>query len=175
MKLRVLIGETSKSLWQRATCFNPCTSVFIRGLVITLLFGIASGCKKSETPVPPPSGTAASAANSAIILRLHWLGKDKIAGETNAAGLMRIWQEPESARVEEQTIEKLSHAPWRLLSGDDKATNAANALLLPVLNDLVRAESYLEVTERGEGREERGEGKAETGKAESRNGTSEEP
>ncbi len=59
---------------------------------------------------------------------------------------MRIWNEPESAKLEAQTLEKLSLAPWRLLRGET-GTNAAATLLRPLLDDAVREESYLEVNQ----------------------------
>ncbi len=66
--------------------------------------------------------------------RLHWLGRQQLAAETNAARFMDIWKLPESARLEAQLLNKLAGA-----------TNAAAAGLRPLLDDLVQAESYAEV------------------------------
>jgi hypothetical protein len=120
-------------------------------ILLALALALASGCKKSEAPQPPPpstpsASTSAVAAND-VIARVHWLGKDQIEKDPNAAALMKIWQTPESDRLEAQTLEKLSRAPWRLLLGDDKATNSANALFAPIVSDLLQAESYLEIAQ----------------------------
>src|SRR5205823_667240 len=74
--------------------------------------------------------------------------------ETNASAFMQIWNLPESARLEAQTLDKLSTAPWRLLKGMTNgaaSTNAqtpvgASTLLRPLLEDLIQEESFLEIT-----------------------------
>jgi hypothetical protein len=73
---------------------------------------ICIGCNKAvETqPLVVPYSTAAQ-----TVARIHWLGMKQIAAQTNAAAFMKIWNEPESARLEAQTLDKLSTAPWRLL------------------------------------------------------------
>jgi hypothetical protein len=106
------------------------------------------GCRQESTP----TAAAASAASPAVpasplgdlAARIHWLGRKRVSAETNAAGFMRIWNEPESAALEKQTLDRLSPAPWRLLRGET-GTNAASALLRPLLDDLVQEESYLEI------------------------------
>ncbi|HVU09293.1 MAG TPA: hypothetical protein VHG89_12195 [Verrucomicrobiae bacterium] len=55
----------------------------------------------------------------------------------------RIWQLPQSARLETQTLNKLAVAPWLSLSNDIIATNALR--LRPLLNDIVQEESYFEI------------------------------
>lgn len=77
------------------------------------------------------------------ILRVHWLGKKKIAADTNSAGLMTIWKMPESVKFEAETLDKLSLAPWRWLRGETNET--ATNLLRPLLQDLTEQESYVEV------------------------------
>ncbi len=83
-----------------------------------LLAALGSGCRKSE-PSPGP-GPAAGPADT--IARVHWLGKKRLAAETNAAGLMAVWNLPESANLEAQALDKLASAPWGL-----PRTNAAAA------------------------------------------------
>ncbi len=53
---------------------------------------------------------------------------------------------PESLRLESQTLDKLSSAPWRLLTTATPLSNAPTALLRPLLDDLVQEESYLEIS-----------------------------
>jgi hypothetical protein len=105
-----------------------------------LLFS-AGGCKKSE---PAPGSAPPPASSGQLLARVHWLGKKRLSTEPTATNLMQIWNRPESARLESQTLNKLSTAPWRLLLHQSE-TNPASALLRPILEDLVQAESYLEV------------------------------
>ena len=114
-------------------------------LVAALIVASGAGCRKS-TPAPEPAApepTAPSAPAVETVARIHWLGKERLAAETNAAGLMTIWNLPESARLETQTLGKLSVAPWPLLHRE--ADTNASALLRPLLDDALQEESYLEV------------------------------
>lgn len=92
---------------------------------------------------------AASSAESALPVsipaeaRIHWSGMKRLSGGTNAASLMAVWNLPQSRRLEQPTLDKLSLAPWRLLHRN-LDTNAA-ALSRPLLDDLVADESYLEI------------------------------
>lgn len=115
------------------------------------------GCSPTENsapkPAPPSGGTnaqlpalsAAPASLAGPLVRLHWLGKKRLAAEANATNFMAIWNLPESARLEAQTLDKLATAPWRLLPDVTPLSNAPTALLRPVLDDLVQEECYLEV------------------------------
>ena len=76
---------------------------------------------------------------------VHWLGKKRISAESNATNFMAIWNLPESVKLEAQTLDKLSTAPWRLLSVATPLSNAPVALFRPLLDDLAQEESYLEV------------------------------
>jgi len=126
--------------WQRA----------LLALLGAVALAALSSCKKSpprdsaeERAHPSPS----SNHQSEVIARVHWLGKKRIVAETNAASFMQVWNLPESVRLEEQTLDRLSTAPWRLLKGDTNAapTNGTAALLRPLLDDLVQQEWLLEV------------------------------
>jgi hypothetical protein len=114
--------------------FRCIGSAFVAALVV----GSGAGCKKSEPgpSAPPPVETVA---------RVHWLGKKRLAGETNAASFMDIWNLPASAKLGAQTLDKLSLAPWRLLKGDAATNGAPSARLRTLLDDLVQEESYLEM------------------------------
>lgn len=117
------------------------------GLLLALLAFCGSGCEKSA---PKSNSTRENASPtgdiSNSIVRLHWIGKKRIAEDTNAAELIAIWNLPESVRLETQTVEKLSTAPWRLLLGQS-GTNAGSLLLRPLIRDLVEEECYLEISE----------------------------
>jgi hypothetical protein len=127
---------------------------FVQGRVLNVgcwLFCLALfvGCSKSE----PPAANSRTGTQSAVsqfqpstsVARLHWLGKKRLAAESNATNLMALWNLPESEKLETQTLEKLATAPWRLLKTTTPLSNAPVALLRPLLDDLVQAESYLEV------------------------------
>src|SRR5205809_385059 len=158
----------SKNIHSPSPCsdFGPRTSFGLRpsdfGLrylaaLCCLMALLAAGCKKSSPTDEPRTQTTASPSSldpqTSPVARIHWLGKKRIAGETNAAGFMKIWNLPESARVEAQTLDKLSTAPWRLLKVEtipSAVTNAltpigASPLLRPLLDDLVKEESYVEI------------------------------
>lgn len=102
------------------------------------------GCSPSS-PKSEPSPNATSPKAESPVLRLHWLGKKRLAGEASATNFMAIWSMPESEKLERQTLDKLSTAPWRLLPKATSLSNAPVALLRPLLDDLIQAESYLEV------------------------------
>ena len=105
---------------------------------------VGAGCDKSATP--DSRSTVPYALTSQTVAHFHWLGKKQLAVTTNAASLMRIWNQPESAAVEAQALDKLSTAPWRLLP-HVATTNSTVAAprLRSLLDDCVQAESYFEV------------------------------
>jgi hypothetical protein len=123
----------------------PCLSL---GLLVVVALLAGDGCKPSATTPPPtppsPPAPPATAAPLETVARIHWLGMKRLAAETNAAHFMEVWSLPESAKLENQTLDKLAAAPWRFLHGNWAETNSAMALLRPLLDDLVQEESYFE-------------------------------
>src|SRR4029077_1044062 len=116
---------------------NQLVSVMLAALCGVLF----SGCKKeASTPSTPPRLLSAEGT----VARIHWLGKKQIMVETNSAGLMRIWNQPDSARIESEALDKISTAPWRLVQQQLPANNASDSLR-PLLDDMVQAECYMEV------------------------------
>ena len=110
-----------------------------------LLFAAVVGCGKSEPEPKSPAPRVPTPDAGKTVVRLHWLGKKRIAAENNATNFMAIWNLPESAKLEAQTLDKLATAPWRLLAAATPLSNAPVAGLRPLLDDLVSEESYLEV------------------------------
>jgi hypothetical protein len=104
--------------------------------VATLIAAFGFGCKKSGPAVAPPPVEK--------VARIHWLGKKRLAAETNASYFMSLWNLAESVKLEAQTLHKLSLAPWQLRDGNT-ATNAASAQLRPLLEDILQQESCLEI------------------------------
>ncbi|MSU59977.1 MAG: hypothetical protein EXS35_17715 [Pedosphaera sp.] len=109
-----------------------------------VVFVAATGCNKSE-PAKPAASTDAGASKGAGLSRWHWLGKNRLAADTNAIQFLTLWNLPESVALETQTLDKLSLAPWRLLKGDTSTNVPPAKLLRPLLDDLVREESFVEL------------------------------
>ena len=42
----------------------------------------------------------ATISEAETVARLHWLGKRAVAADTNAVNVMRIWNEPETTRLD---------------------------------------------------------------------------
>ena len=130
---------------------------------LLLLVALGGGCKKSA-PAPsllPP----APPALPETVARIRWLGKQRLAADTNAAFVMGIWNLPESKALEAQTLDRLAVG---LLGGSRGAgtsnqssvisnrgavisnrlsviSNRESALLRPLLDDLLQQESFVEV------------------------------
>jgi hypothetical protein len=112
-------------------------------VVLGVAFGV--GCNRSESNPVAPQESTASAESPELVARVHWLGKQRLGAEANAASLMGIWNLAESAELEAQVLDKFSLSPWRLLKGDAATNGAPVSLLRPLLDDLVQEEFYLEV------------------------------
>ncbi len=122
----------------------PAIRLFIHGFLIATIL-LVNGCGKSH-PNPStlnPQGSTPSSLSPSF--RLHWLGKKRLAAEPNATNFVSIWNMPESQRLESQTLDKLSTAPWRLLTTATPLSNAPTALLRSLLDDLVQEETYIEI------------------------------
>src|SRR5712675_1982586 len=92
-------------------------------LVLAALF--SGGCKKEEGGGPAAQAPRSTGAETPVVARVHWLGKKRIAAETNSAYFMTLWNLPETAELEAQTLDKLATAPWRLLLHQAGGTNIA--------------------------------------------------
>lgn len=114
----------------------------LAGIAFVLIAGFCVGCGKSSAPAAASGAT--NGLSTVPSLRLHWLGKKKMAAEADATSLMTIWRLPESVRLEAQTLDKLATAPWQLWTTKTVPSNAPSALLRPLLEDLISEESYLE-------------------------------
>jgi hypothetical protein len=125
-------------------------------LAAVLVLGLQA-CKKSSPAADnlPAAEKQIKAENflpvGDTLARIHWLGKKRIAADTNSASLMTVWKLPESVRLEQQTLDKLALAPSYPPKGIQATnyqpyieTNANAKLLRPLLEDLLQEESYLE-------------------------------
>lgn len=121
----------------------------LMGFTLAIIAGFCGGCGKSGSPTSEsdqskPVSLLDSKSSAIPALRLHWIGKHKLAITPDATNLMTIWNMPESVRLENRTLDKLATAPWRFWATNMVLSNVPSALLRPVLEDLLRNESYLE-------------------------------
>jgi hypothetical protein len=76
----------------------------------------------------------------------HFVGVDAIQKGNTATTFQRVWKMPESAELREQSLQKLARAPFEFWKAKlPQGTKDEAALIRPLLDDLVRAESYFEV------------------------------
>lgn len=85
------------------------------------------------------SGPAVTPLAAAPAARLHWLGLSAIGADPNAAPFLKVWSLPQTAALTAQTLDQVSRRP---AAGQ---TNAATALLRPLLDDLIASESFVEL------------------------------
>ncbi|HET7623768.1 MAG TPA: hypothetical protein VFM25_00785 [Verrucomicrobiae bacterium] len=119
------------------------------GIIAAATLFLTVGCGKGEMQSAASVSTnqlSSAAPQSDVIARIDWIGKNQLLADTNAAHLASLWNLPESAKLEKQTLDKLSRAPWLLLLHRAADTNSA-ALLRPLLDDMLESESRLEIRE----------------------------
>jgi hypothetical protein len=90
--------------------------------------------------------TQASPPAPDLIARVHFAGAEQISADTNAVAFTNLWCSPEAQALREQTLNKLSRAPYdwlkqKILSG----TNDEAGQLRPLLDDLLGAEWFLQI------------------------------
>ncbi|HVV02210.1 MAG TPA: hypothetical protein VHH88_12655, partial [Verrucomicrobiae bacterium] len=144
----------------RKRVINTATSIGTAALSSLLLLG-AAGCDKKSGPTEgqqpatnAPAQAAAVSSRAEASLRIHWIGKQHIEADTNAAYLTSIWKAPESQKLEAEVLDKLSVAPWRVNSTnleESLLAHPASRLFRPLLGDLLNDEFYLELTPRTNG------------------------
>lgn len=105
---------------------------------------LATGCGKTDSQPPIGAPPVAATNAGAAFLKFHWVGKKQIVAANVATNFLALWNLPESAKLEEQTLDKLAAAPWRLWATNVAVSNAPTAQLRPLLADLVQEEFYLE-------------------------------
>src|SRR2546428_7626945 len=113
-------------------------------ITVSVLAALAagSGCRKKES-----APTVPAAVSSDILAGYHFVGTGVLANKPDAAKLREIWALPETRKFEEQTLWKLAHAPKVFYAGKINAEQDERgaALLRPLLDDLIRSESFLQV------------------------------
>lgn len=114
------------------------------GLWAAFVFTLGTGCEKSGAGEPAAPLTPTQLSPDTIV-RVHWIGKDRLGIMAGAFYFMRVWDLPQSAQLEAQILARLSTAPWRSLAGGNEAATNAGTWLYPLLADVVWNESCLEI------------------------------
>lgn len=107
-----------------------------------------AGCNGTH----PKPGAKTGESGLETVARVHWMGKKNLASNPTATNLMSIWNLPESARLEAQTVGKLSRLPLRLFhkGSTNEAHSSSHALLVqPLIQDIVEHESHFEAARSG--------------------------
>jgi hypothetical protein len=133
-------------------------SIVTLSIVIGLGFGLAgptqprnsfaravdARARPSEPLIPAPPAESAE-----VLARLHFVGVQQLAATTNAATFREVWDLPVSVELRNQALDKIARA-LAASSSARSGTPAGKAaeLIRPLLDDLWRSESYLEVKER---------------------------
>ncbi len=119
------------------------------GLSVALLLALTGGCRQSESKAPQDSPPATEKAQT--LVRLHWIGQERLYADTNATYLTNILLLPEAVKLGEGILHKLSRAPWTLAAAATNVpatSNQASGLLLSLLRSLATHESYFEAQQR---------------------------
>ena len=77
-------------------------------LLSLLLSGAVQGENRVQSPMTP-------AADAQTIMRVHWLGMANLMRESKGTAIEQIGNMAEWRSLREQTLEKLSRAPYELL------------------------------------------------------------
>ncbi|MDB6123341.1 MAG: hypothetical protein JWQ71_2334 [Pedosphaera sp.] len=119
-------------------------------LVASVVFG--TGCRKAEPAAKTPDqkenkiAAPASKATNDFIGRIHFIGSTQVFADTNSARLKEIGNLPVTGELREHILQKLATAPFRLLEQRAaQKTNDHAVLIRPLCEDLLRAESYVEM------------------------------
>ncbi|EEF58350.1 hypothetical protein [Pedosphaera parvula] len=112
--------------------------------------GLASGCDKAVTESKKPGIAmvvpAAVTNKPEAEVRLHFIGTAQAMADTNSARLKEMGDLPASKDLLEEMLQKLATTPYRLFK--DKFDNNAKPsaeLIRPLVEDVLRAESYTEM------------------------------
>ncbi len=117
-------------------------------LCAAFLLAFGTGCQKSESTAPAAPPTVLSADTIASV---HFLGKKRLGITAGAYYFARIWQQPQSAQLERQTLIKIASVPGEWLPGGGNLSQDGCSRLWWTLNDILQEESYLEIHQSANG------------------------
>jgi hypothetical protein len=104
---------------------------------------IGTGCVPLRGTAAPDE--TATWLKDGLIARVHFAGTERILADPSATNLNAIAELPETAALRGQTFQKLAVAPHNFLRNRAATTNNETALIRPLLDDLFRAESFMEL------------------------------
>jgi hypothetical protein len=88
----------------------------------------------------------ASLPSTDLIARVHFAGAEQISTDTNAVAFTNLWCSPEARALRDQTLGKLSRAPYEWLKSKIlPGAGDGAALFRPLLDDLLSAEWFLQI------------------------------
>jgi hypothetical protein len=108
--------------------------------MLAIFVGAGCGALRGASPSDGPAGWQ----DRGLIARIHFAGAGQIAADPAMARLNEIAAMPETTALREHTFRKLAVAPFNFLRDRAATTNDGSALIRPLLDDLFRAESFLE-------------------------------
>ncbi len=81
-----------------------------------------------------------------LIAQIHFAGAEKISKDTNSVAFTNLFCSPEAMALRGQTLNKLARAPYQfLLKRMTAGASDETARLRPLLDDLLRAEWFLQI------------------------------
>ena len=90
--------------------------------------------------------TQASLPSPDLMAQIHFAGAEQISADTNAVAFTNLWCSPEAQALRDQTLGKLSRAPYEWLKSKMlPGTGDGAAQLRPLLDDLLSAEWFLQL------------------------------
>lgn len=115
------------------------------GLAALMLLAFTGACRQSETKAQQKSPIAEEKAQT--VVRLHWIGQERLYADTNASYLTSILRLPEVVNLGDSILRKLSRAPWTIAAATNNVlatSNQASGLLHSLLRSIFVHESYFE-------------------------------
>ncbi len=113
----------------------------MRSFVIQLILAglvLSAVCRKSAAPAPPVPE---------VLARFYFAGAEQLNANTNLATLKGIWSLPPTVELRGKALQKLSAFAGELFTKRMRLTNSLGAagLIHPLLEDLLQAETHLEI------------------------------
>ena len=111
--------------------------MFKRLVLCAGLVALVAGCLEQSSRKNP----------AGPLYRHHFVGSTAAGRSTNAAKLKEIWALPASRTLQEQIVGKIARVPHELLKAPKSGPDHAD-LFRPLIEDLLRQESFVEVRDR---------------------------
>ncbi len=119
-------------LWQSLTAFM----IQRKGIIAAVLIATVALLTAAGAPAAEPSS---------VIARIHTIGMQRLAGDTNAAYLRKLFNLPESAQLRGSLLHSFATAAPRTIGYKPVSTNGCEQLLKPLISDLFSSETILEL------------------------------